>query len=444
MKNFKKLFTISFLPTILTVLMIMQGWNVSTTAEVTLPYKMDYKTFQLEVLQGQSAIVNYQGTIYLNLTLTNEHPMGTLYDSVRKVVYMAIYPGGANPDLVWGIAEINITDYSYKIYRFPWLIEYYGYDQEHPEWGPQMYCGPSPWTIAEDGNGELWISIRSYLVTPNHSPEYRPYLAKLNVTSNTLTIYYIPAGSGNDIKFHNGYIWYLTNPFLKINATSEEIVSTYPCPFYLDGFMDSDGDYIWITSCSDGIVTRFNTVTGTFDLNLTGFDRPLGLYADSECVYVAENSQNVGTMGTIAKINKTSLQITRLNTANITNEGPYHVLKDSYGYLWFTDNSNHLGIVGGIVYDSISPYCYFMTEVPGSSIWFSAVGSAYIGMKNIGTLGNTDINKDGVVDIRDISAVGRCFGKTVPPAPSELDFNGDEIIDIRDISTVARNYGKTL
>jgi hypothetical protein len=320
--------------------------------------------------------------MYLNLTLTTELPMGTLYDSERKVVYMAIYPGGSNPDLIFGIAEINITDYSYKIYRFPWLIADLGYDPEHPEWGPQRYCGPSPWTIAKDENGELWISIRSYLVTPNQHPKYRPYLAKLNTTSNILTIYYIPGGCGNDIKFHNGYIWYPTNPFLKINATSEEIVATYPCSFNLDGFMDSDGDYIWITSVSDGIVTRFNTVTETFDLNLTGFNRPLGIEVTEDVVYVAEN----GETDTIAVINKTTLQITtRIHTeAPVTNQGPYYVYKSIFGNIWWTDNSNHFGVILSngtkIFYQSISQYNYFISEIPGNTILFSCKGSALTGI----------------------------------------------------------------
>jgi hypothetical protein len=378
MKNFKKLFTISFLPSILTILMIIQCWNISTTG--TLPYKMNYKTFQLEVLQGQSAMIYRAGTMYLNLTLTTELPMGTLYDSERKVVYMAIYPRGSNPDLVFGIAEINIANCGYKIYRFPWLVVDLGYDPEHPEWGPQRYCGPSPWTVAKDENGELWVSIRSYLVTPNHPPEFQPYLAKLNVTSNTLTIYFIPGGSGNDIKFHNGYIWYPTSPFLKINATSEEIVATYPCPFYLDGFMDSDGDYIWITSVSDGLVTRFNTATETFDLNLTGFNRPLGIEATEDEVYVAENGAD-----TIAVINKTTLQITRIHTgAPVTNQGPYYVYKSTFGNIWWTDNSKHFGTVLSngekIFRESISPYNLFISEIPGNIILFSCQGSALAGI----------------------------------------------------------------
>jgi hypothetical protein len=354
--------------TVLIVLTIMStAFNVPKVGTAQT-FKMPYKTFQLEVLRGQSAIVYYQGTVYLNLTLTSALPMGTLYDPVRKVVYIALLAGGSNPDIVWGIAEINITDYSYKIYRFPWYVD-------------GAFYGPIPWTIAEDGNGELWISIRGYMVTPNHPVPPIPYLAKLNITSNTLTIYYIPGGCGNDIKFHNGYIWYLSNPFLKINATSGEIVETFP--WTAVGFMDLDGNYIWISNVISGLVTRFNTVTETFDLNLTGFDRPLGIDVDGKYVYVAENSRN-SDFDTIAIIDKVLLNVSRIKLAPRTNEGTYYVYKSVLGNIWWTDNSKHFGVILSngtmLFYQSISQFNYFISELPGNTILFSCKGSALTGI----------------------------------------------------------------
>jgi hypothetical protein len=408
--------------------LLLTLFNIPKVGIAQTPFRMPYKTFQLEVLHGQSAIVYYQGTMYLNLTLTTELPMGTLYDSARKVVYMVIYTTYSNPDLVWGIAEINITDFSYKIYRFPWYID-------------GIFYGPVPWTIAEDENGELWVSIRSYLGTPEHSPELRPYLAKLNITSNTLTIYYIPGGSSNDIKFHNGYIWYLTYPFLKINATSEEIVATYP--YFFDGFMEPDGDYIWITSVSSGLVTKFNTVTGTFDLNLTGFDRPLGIEATADAVYVAEN----GALDTIAVINKATLQITRIHTgASVTNQGPYYVLKDSFGNLWWTDNSQHFGVITKygvkINYQSISAFNYFISELPGNTVLFSCKGSALAGIMSQPK--SPDVNNDGIVNMRDITAIILDFnavqGEERYKPECDLDNNG--IVNMRDVTIAILCFNK--
>jgi hypothetical protein len=373
--------TIILVSTMLLTLFNIPKVGLSQTTLQT-PFKMPYKTFQLEVLHGQSAIVYYQGTMYLNLTLTSALPMGTLYDPVRKVVYVALYAGCSNPDIVWGIAEINITDFSYKIYRFPWLIDYYGYD---PEWGPQMYCGPIPWTIAKDGNGELWISIRDYLATPNHPPSNIPYLAKLNIYNNTLYIYYIPKElcAGCDIKLYNGYIWYLTNNGLsKINYTSEEIVESYMRGFY-GGFMDTDSDALWISSVSGNFVTRFSIVTRTFDLNLTGFDRPLGIDVDEKYVYVAENSRN-SDFDTIAIIDKVLLNVSRIKLAPRTNEGTYYVYKSVLGNIWWTDNSKHFGVVLSngtkLFFQSISPFNCFISELPGNTILFSCKGSALTGI----------------------------------------------------------------
>jgi streptogramin lyase len=382
---------------------------------------MPYKTFPVQPYSYAGSITTNGSITYLSLP-SNSLPMGILYDNKTNKVWVALY---------WNrsIAVIDVPTKAITIYPMPWKVD-------------DNYYGPLPWTLALTPDGCVWFSIRGYMVTPNQHPYYRPYLGKLNLTDNTVYIYYIPAGSGSDIKFYDNYIWYLTSCLLKIDYATEEIVESYAGGFY--GFMAPDGDSLWISSVTGNFVTRFNTITKTFDLNLTGFDRPLGLYVDSQFLYVAENSRNVGAMGTIAKVNKTSLQITRINTAIITNEGPYHVFKDSFGYLWFTDNSNHMGIAGGLVYKSISPYCYFMTEVPGGSIWFSAVGSAHVGMKDTGTLGKTDINRDGKVDAKDIGAVCKQFGKNVPPAPSECDVNNDGKVDARDIGMVCRNFGKML
>jgi len=55
-----------------------------------------------------------------------------------------------------------------------------------------------------------------------------------------------------------------------------------------------------------------------------------------------------------------------------------------------------------------------------------------------------DINGDGIVDIRDLSIVGRAFG-SYPGHPywdPNADLNGDGIVDIRDLSIVGRHFGE--
>jgi ABC-type transport system substrate-binding protein len=54
-----------------------------------------------------------------------------------------------------------------------------------------------------------------------------------------------------------------------------------------------------------------------------------------------------------------------------------------------------------------------------------------------------DIDANRKVDIRDIYAVAKAFGKTIPAANPLADQNGDGKIDIKDIFIIAKNFGKT-
>jgi DNA-binding beta-propeller fold protein YncE len=381
---------------------------------------------------------NTSGVIrYLSLP-SGSVPMGIIYDNATKKVWVALCMNES-------IASIDVLTKTVTIYPLPHQID-------------ENWYGPMPMTLTVTPDGNIWFSINSFKNGPAHYSQI-PCLGKLDLTSNTVYIYYIPVALGGAwyVKFYKNYIWLLTLYSLaKINYTTVSIES-YPGNF--GGYMKPDGDYLWITVCKDdGFVVRFNINTRTFDLNITGFDRPYGIETDNQNVYVAERKMYNPDMpepqwGTIAIVNKATLQVTRVNVAKIIYDGPVSVLKDSFGYLWFTDNSGHIGIVGGIVYGNempncyVPPYCYFMVEVPvvgGRQIWFSAVGSAHVGVKDTGTLGRTDINLDGKVDMKDVGTVARYFGQLVPPAPSECDINSDGKVDMRDVGAVARNFGKML
>jgi len=393
------------------------------------------KSFILEVLEGQAGIVYYEGAYYLNLTLTQGYPMGIVFDKSKEIVYIAIYAQGGNPEGVWGIAEINVTDKSYKIYRFP-------YDLQDGEW-----YGPIPWTIAIDSKDKLWISIRSFMTSPPMWTEM-PCLAKLDTETANLTLYYIPDGFGGaDVKYHNGLIWFLMyNKLIVVNTTTTEIAKTFNIA---DGsFMEFDRDYLWITHVMSGIVTKLNTIDESYNI-ITGLDRPLGLFVDEHVVYVAENSQNKGKMGTIAVINKTSLQVEeRLTTAVITNEGPYHVLKSSLGNIWWTDASGHFGVklanTTSLCFNSISVFAYFMTEVSPHCIWISARGSTYVGIKeDVDARFKTgDINKDGFVNAKDAVILGVAFGSMLGDENwnPDADLNGDNRINAKDAIILGVNF----
>jgi len=58
----------------------------------------------------------------------------------------------------------------------------------------------------------------------------------------------------------------------------------------------------------------------------------------------------------------------------------------------------------------------------------------------------TDLNKDGRVDIRDMTIVAMAFGSEPGDENWNIiaDLNDDEVIDIRDITIVALEFGKTV
>jgi len=58
----------------------------------------------------------------------------------------------------------------------------------------------------------------------------------------------------------------------------------------------------------------------------------------------------------------------------------------------------------------------------------------------------SDLNRDGIVNILDISIVAMAFGSTPGDTNWNViaDLNNDEIVNILDISTIAKDYGKTV
>jgi hypothetical protein len=60
------------------------------------------------------------------------------------------------------------------------------------------------------------------------------------------------------------------------------------------------------------------------------------------------------------------------------------------------------------------------------------------------TVANTDINRDGRVDMRDIALVSHAFG-TIPGNPNwnpACDMNHDNKIDMKDVALVAHDFGR--
>jgi DNA-binding beta-propeller fold protein YncE len=376
MKNFKKLLAISFLLTILTVLMMMQGWNIKTVNSTQL----QYNTFPIQPYTFSSSLITNGSIKYLSLP-SDSMPMGILYDSAKNKVWIALYLNSS-------IASVDVSTMNTTIYPLPYRVD-------------ENFSGPRPWTLTIDPDNCIWFSIKEYM-NPHPSTQL-PILGKLDLSNNTAYIYYLPVAltCGCDIKFYNDYIWYLTKYTLsKINYTTGELVESYMKDFYGDGYIAPDGDCLWLSSVQNNFVTRFNITSKNFDINLTGFNRPLGMYVDSTKLYVAENKYSGDE--TIAVVDKSTLNISRITTgAVITHQGVYHVYKSLEGNLWWSDNSGHVGsiLLNGtkLVYDA-PQYCYFMTEVPGNSIWFSAVVSAYVGSAYVAYVGIVGSAYVGIVE----------------------------------------------
>ncbi len=349
--------------------------TVLTAYAFTVPQssqQMPYKNFTLETLNFTVEKKSFGSTFYLNLTsiAVGSMPMGLIYDSHRNVVWVALHPEYSNPNNVFGVIKINPLTLNLTVYRFPWQVD-------------ENYYGPASWTFALDSNWDLWISIRSYCVTPNHPPSTIPYLAKLNPETSLLTIYYTPTvlGGGNHIIWDGNFIWYLTvNALSKVNISSDSIEKTYfTGKEGVHMVFDKQEGTFWVSFVEEGTVSRFNVSSEKFDVNVTGFDRPRGLFVDSSKVYVAESSSSVSR---ISVIDKSTLTVERINTgAAVTNEGTQFVLKSTLGNIWWTDNSNHYGAIlinkTKVSFQNISPYGLFIDEI-GGSIWISAKGSAFV------------------------------------------------------------------
>jgi hypothetical protein len=83
-----------------------------------------------------------------------------------------------------------------------------------------------------------------------------------------------------------------------------------------------------------------------------------------------------------------------------------------------------------------------MTEVPGSSIWFSAVGSAYVGV--IEPPKSADVNNDDIVNMRDIAAIILDFNAKQGDEnyKSECDLDNNGIVNMRDVTITILCFNK--
>lgn len=389
------------------------------------------------------------------LQLDGNTPVGIVYDQERECTWVALR-------MSFKIARIDVSTLETTYYDLP--------DDYDPE--GRLLHGSEPTTLALDPLGNVWITVGSWYYTQGQP--YYPTAFMLNITSGQIQVYKYSHEYGNgmvDVKCSptTGNIWYLANGWLLEIDSEGTLLNGYYVKSATGayGYMAIDGNNIWINYFSDCEVVMFNTVLGTLDIELTGFTSPLGICVDSDFVYAAEHGTQVGTMGTIARINKTDLSVDRLEAdlISVPGGGPVGVFEDSLGYLWFSDNSHYVGRVGGEMYYTESNWNWFMTEiiVPNEmnrsipdggelpidhQMWFACVGSAYVAMKDT-SIGVADYDHNGKINILDVLHIARNFGKDVPPAPADADITGpdgipDGKVNILDVLVVARWFGQTL
>jgi hypothetical protein len=96
-----------------------------------------------------------------------------------------------------------------------------------------------------------------------------------------------------------------------------------------------------------------------------------------------------------------------------------------------------------VVYNSISPYCQFMTEVPNGGVWFSAVGSAYVAVVH-SPYKSVDVNEDGKVSLVDLVILAKAYGSKEGDVnwDSRCDIDNNGVVGLSDLVMLAKGYGK--
>lgn len=272
-----------------------------------------------------------------------------------------------------GGSKVYVTEYWFKGF---YEVDLPASPSQSPTVTTHLFVwGGTPWNdVGIEGYGIAYADSKLYI------SGRRDEIGVYNTVTDATSIIGPPIVKGDveGLLYYQSYIWAASNFgstgfLLKIDPATDTIVTSYTIPYYLS-FLCGDGTNIYITSVIDNVVIQFNTISGTVTNTYTGFDRPLGIAKDATNVYVAENSETSGITGKIAVINKTTGEITRLDTGlTITNEGPLSVYVDTRGYLWFTDNSKHFGVIdvtsGSVNAYSDTYYCYYMTQVQNSMLF---------------------------------------------------------------------------
>jgi hypothetical protein len=196
-------------------------------------------------------------------------------------------------------------------------------------------------------------------------------------------------------------------------------------------------------------VKRFNRLTETFDVSFADINKPKGIYGDSNRIFVAESSSN-----SIIAVNKENLAFSRVS---INNYKPTYLCITDRGNLWWTSSNSSIGVLGKIHNYTYSIKCGSsgpITMGPNNTILFSSrnhhyyLGPPYVTCDLYtcvrGDIKSPDVNKDGIVNMRDIGAVTHNFNAKEDDERYNpvCDLNSDGIVNMRDVNIAVLNFGK--
>lgn len=425
--------------------------NPKTTEGLVLVYfgSLRSTNFVVNVKPYQCDKSQEGGVTYFHLPTENCFPArGITYDGYRHVIWLTsvdvTYDDWGGIETYYGIIiMLNITDGSVLFYGFPVDVG-------------EGFNGPGPLACALDDNGYLWITISDYLIVPEQLPENIPSIAMLNPENATLTVFWLPKEFGwlNDLKFYWGAVWCQSVNYL-VKIFDYSVIAWKISDVPSMGFMYFDDDCAWITRTDDNEVKRFNTTTGTFDANFTDFSEPLGIYGDSNRVYVAESGGD-----SIAVIDKRNLEISCIPLGI----KPTFIYKSVRGSLWWASSNSTGGYRSKIgVISKIWNYTYSIkcgcggpiVEGLNNTMWFSGYSyNFYLGPPYVtcnfyicvrSDVKSPDVNKDGKVNARDVTEIILDFNakEGEEKYKPQCDIDSDGVVNARDVTIAVLNFMKT-
>ena len=348
--------------------------------------------FHVEPVKAEGA----DGAEWIQLP-DNWLPYGIDYDAVHDVMWVSLYG-------TCGIAKVNCADKTYEAY---WFLGY-------------------PLEIYEGGKYIAYVPEVNKVYISDHNATV------FDVESCTFERLYI---GSRCMAYYQGYVWYHTpynesySSLVKLDPHTNTIVNTYP--MYLgcfDGYwgvvayIAGYNNAIWMSEIFGGSILRFDIATEQITQTCSGFNRPLGLAFNGDYIYVAECSHgpNTDIIKTYEISTNTVIETLYLPvTYTEGQDGVAYLCLDSNKNLRWTDGTKHYGIISTTtlytaVYTSLCPYNHCLEERPNNStIWFSAKGSSYIGIRQEEKFRQPDLNNDTIVNILDAVVISRNAGKTI-------------------------------